>query len=184
MESQYHKLQKHSSHNAISSENTSDSGYNYGTPDAGSGSQDETEGSTESSGGDSLECVHNEREAAAFHYVSQDDMLLKALNFGKNDKEMDAEAFKKLASKSGFQFGECFSLIEHAWSAENKALVRLKIPKAIAEDLSSYVIHPCIIDASLQSCIAIGSTDPERNVIPIGMFTFHDHQFILILSCW
>ena len=101
--------------------------------------------------------------------VSEDRFLLTSLNFGKIDQEFNAEAFKDLAGKSGFQFGECFSLIEYAWSAKSKALVRMAIPNAIAEELSMYVIHPCIIDASLQTCIAIGSTDPERNVIPIGL---------------
>ena len=170
-------------HSNISSENTSDSGYNNDTTDAGSSTQVDTEDSSESSEEGSPKCVNDEREAVAFHYKTQDDIVLKALNFGNKDKEMDAETFRDLASKSGFQFGECFSLIEHAWSAENKALVRLKIPKAIAEDLSLYVIHPCIIDASLQSCIAIGSTDPDRNVIPIGLFTIYYYQFILIFTC-
>ena len=103
--------------------------------------------------------------------VLEDQFLLASLNFGKIDQELDAQVFKELAGKSGFQFGECFSLVEYAWSTKTKALVRIKIPNAVAEELSMYIIHPCIIDASLQTCIAIGSTDPDRNVIPIGLLS-------------
>ena len=161
---------------------TSESGSSNGVTDEGLDLQYDVGGNSGSSKGSksSSTSINDEKEEVDSQYVPNDDVLLKALNFGHKDKELDSEAFKELASKSGFQFGECFSLIEHAWSAENKALVRIKVPKSIYEELSLYVIHPCIIDASLQSCIAIGSTDPNRNVIPIGLFISCSQHFILI----
>ena len=99
----------------------------------------------------------------------EDDFVLKALGIENVEKVLSAKSFKDLAGKSGFQFGECFSLIEKAWSCKNSAVVRLQLPKKIKEELGLYVMHPCIIDACLQSCIAMGSNDPERDVIPIGM---------------
>lgn len=146
------------------------------------------EGSDEINGTDSStnlnetkQMIGNENEPSV---LPEDNALLKNLDFKNVTKELDARAFKELAAKSGFQFGDCFSLIERAWSGENQALVRLRIPKAIEGELSLYVMHPCIIDACLQSCIAIGSTDPDRNVIPVGTFlaTFCVH-FVPNLKC-
>ena len=154
---------------SLGSQKTSNSVSSNGITDEGLDLQFDVGSSTESSEKDSSECVSHNKEVPEFCSLPENDALLKSLNFDKNYRELDAGDFKELASKSGFQFGECFSLIEYAWSAKTKALVRIKIPKAIFEELSMYVIHPCIIDASLQSCIAIGSTDPERNVIPIGL---------------
>ena len=158
-------------HDRLGTQKTSsyNSGSNNGITDEGLDLQFDVGNSTESSEKDSSECVSHKIEVPELRSLPEDDALLKYLNFGSNYKELNAGDFKELAGKSGFQFGECFSLIEYAWSAKAKALARIKIPKAIFEELSMYVIHPCIIDASLQSCIAIGSTEPERNVIPIGL---------------
>ena len=149
------------------------------TSDEGLGTEIAVSESSRSSKDEILETTHNvtlesnlssETTVKAFEKVQEDDVLLRILGFDREVKELDAKAFKELASKSGFQFGECFSLIDHAWSAENKALVRLQIPKTVTNELPLYAMHPCIIDAALQTCIAIGSTDPDRNVIPIGKF--------------
>eukprot|EP00794_Sanderia_malayensis_P013962 gene13962-15419_t len=99
------------------------------------------------------------------------------------DRELSATEFKELAAKTGFDFGKTFSLIQHAWSNKNSALTKIKLPCSIYKTMHDYIIHPCIIDACLQSCIAIGSTDPERKVIPIGIETVRLNQISSSISC-
>ena len=99
----------------------------------------------------------------------EDVYVLEKIAF-KHEKELSRAEFKELAAKTGFAFGETFSLIERAWSSENRALVRIKLNKTIQDTLINYIVHPCIIDACLQSCIALGSSDSERQVIPIGRY--------------
>ncbi len=106
-------------------------------------------------------CVYNEFKSP------EDSFVLNKLAFDY-DKHLSRSEFKDLAAKTGFSFGETFSLIQQAWSTEKRALTRLELNEAIYKTLDNYIVHPCIIDACLQSCIAIGSNDPERQVIPIG----------------
>ena len=102
--------------------------------------------------------------------LAEDEIVLRAVGIPDDSKQITRSEFKELTANTGFQFGERFSLIEHAWSTENKALVRLSIPLSIEKEMHNYIVHPCIIDACLQSCIALGATDHDRQVIPIGMY--------------
>ena len=102
--------------------------------------------------------------------LAEDKVVLRAVGIPDDSKQITRSEFKELTADTGFQFGERFSLIEHAWSTENKALVRLSIPLSIEKEMHDYIVHPCIIDACLQSCIALGATDHDRQVIPIGRY--------------
>ena len=88
------------------------------------------------------------------------------------EEELTGEEFKELADKTGFDFGESFRLISHAWRDEDRALVQLSITEPVRKSIKGYIVHPCIIDACLQACIAIKSLSKEtRQVIPIGIET-------------
>ncbi len=121
-----------------------------------------------------------DRKVCSYKAESPDDRVVLDKIGLQYEKQLSTDEFKKLAAETGFEFGDNFSLIEHAWSSEKKALTKLKLSKDVKNTLSNYIIHPCIIDACLQSCIAIGSLDPNRKVIPMGKWRLET----FFLSCW
>ena len=116
---------------------------------------------------------HSEPSVPEIVEIPEDRVIMSKLNFGPDYEVLSSEQFKDLALQTGFDFGESFSLIEKAWSADSKALVRLKLPPALMTELDKFVVCPCIIDACLQACIAIGSKDQTRQVIPVGAYFFN-----------
>ena len=87
----------------------------------------------------------------------------------RNMTKMTAARFREISEKLGFNYGPTFSIIKEMWQRENEGLCLIDISglPAIQTEAESYVIHPCILDACLQSCF-----------IPIGDFVTEDTSFV------
>ena len=87
----------------------------------------------------------------------------------KNMTKMTTERFRETSEKLGFNYGPTFSIIKEIWQRENEGLCLIDISglPAIQGETESYVVHPCILDACLQSCF-----------IPIGDFVTEDTSFV------
>jgi len=86
-----------------------------------------------------------------------------------NMTKMTTERFREISEKLGFNYGPTFSLIKEIWQRDNEGLCLIDISglPAIQAEAESYVVHPCILDACLQSCF-----------IPIGDFVTEDTSFV------
>lgn len=67
---------------------------------------------------------------------------------------MTLERFREMSEKLGFNYGPSFSIIKQIWQRGNEGLCLLDISgsQIIQAEAEGYVIHPCILDACLQSC--------------------------------
>ena len=86
-----------------------------------------------------------------------------------NMTKMTTERFREISEKLGFNYGPTFSIIKEIWQRDNEGLCLIDISglPAIQAEADSYVFHPCILDAFLQSCF-----------IPIGDFVTEDTSFV------
>ncbi len=111
--------------------------------------------------------------------MEQDERLLQSTPLKAVDKLEDG-AYKDFIANTNFVFGDKFSLIDCAWSDGRNALVRLKLPAWLRDELHQYVIHPSIIDACLQTrlVIEVKQTGSARRIIPTGKaLRFRPHLF-------
>ena len=83
---------------------------------------------------------------------------------------MEKDAFAEMAGRCGFEYSGDFELIEKVWKSSHKALSRAKLTDSVKTSLSSYVLHPAIIDVCFQSCIPLMQKDGEDDVpaLPVG----------------
>ena len=86
--------------------------------------------------------------------------------------KMTTERFREISEKLGFNYGPTFSIIQEMWQRDNEGLCLIDISglPAIQAEAESYVIHPCILDACLQSCfIPIGNfVTEDTSLVPVG----------------
>ena len=108
---------------------------------------------------------------------SNEEMMLKMSGLSHEDK-IDLKKLDEFIKSIGFLFGERFSLTEASWANNNVALTRFRLSNDLKTESTSYVLHPCIIDACLQMIFCL---DMRRNMsnssskspvssIPVGKF--------------
>lgn len=75
--------------------------------------------------------------------------------------------FKHLTKKFGFDFGPSFSLIKMIWRGIEEAVCCIEIERdEIKNEMDRYIIHPAILDACLQTSVAVEDTDDEGETKP------------------
>ena len=108
-------------------------------------------------------------------YISEDTAILQKV--GKREEErISLQSLNKYMSSLDFVFGERFKLIDAAWGDTQVAVTRLKLTKELMEEMSNYIIHPCIIDACLQTkgCLELKKSLNNNAIaptLPIGRLT-------------
>ena len=98
------------------------------------------------------------------------DQLGPAVNeLMTNTTKMTVERFREITQKLGFNYGTTFSIIKEIWQRDNEGLCLVDISglPTIQTEAEDYVVHPCILDACLQSCF-----------VPIGNFVTEDTSFV------
>lgn len=88
---------------------------------------------------------------------------------------MPLKEFHHIVQICGFTYGPRFSLISKIWKSKDEALVFISMEsdvfkvQDVQDELSKYLVHPSVLDACLQSCLAAISDIPNAsNIIPVG----------------
>lgn len=75
--------------------------------------------------------------------------------------------FKHLTKKFGFDFGPSFSLIKKIWRGMEEAVCCIEIDRdEIKNEMDRYIVHPAILDACLQTSVAVEDTADENETKP------------------
>ena len=103
--------------------------------------------------------------------IEEDAQLLDLAGLHQHEDKLKTSEYKSFAAKTGFDFGERFSLMECIWIKNRKALVRLNLSDELRSELNDYIIHPCILDACLQTRLVVETParDKAPRIIPIGL---------------
>ena len=92
-----------------------------------------------------------------------------------NTTKMSMERFREISEKLGFNYGPAFSIIKEIWQRDNEGLCLIDISESptIEEEAEGYVVHPCILDACLQSCfVPVGnSVTEDTSFVPVAFKT-------------
>ena len=71
--------------------------------------------------------------------------------------QIDHERYYAELHTRGYQFGPCFSEIQHIWRAPGESLADIVVPENVAEGARDYHFHPSVLDACFQA--ALGTWD-------------------------
>ncbi len=86
------------------------------------------------------------------------DALLSGRSRCREDVAVPA-LYTRLAD-AGLEYGEAFRGLKEAWSGAGEAVVRLRAVPELVADPASYLLHPVVLDAALQSvAVALSSAD-------------------------
>lgn len=85
-------------------------------------------------------------------------------------EEMPMQLFRTITEKCGFKFGPTFSLIKQIWKCDYEGLCLIDVSESlpIQRETGSYVVHPCILDAFLQTCFVPYATPSDKTSFPLG----------------
>ena len=90
-------------------------------------------------------------------------------------KKMPISRFKEITEMYGFKYGPSFSVIKEVWEQGNEGLCLVEMGESLNMEAKTgnYFVHPCILDACLQSCfVPLGSSlTGEKSVVPVGFKT-------------
>ena len=64
------------------------------------------------------------------------------------------KTFKEMA----FNYGETFQPIKEIFCGENEALARLEVSDSLTEDFDEFILHPALMDGSLQTIIGMNNS--------------------------
>ena len=85
---------------------------------------------------------------------------------------MCTKRFREITKKYGFNYGPTFSIIKDIWECNNEGLCLVDISESLAiqKETGSYIVHPSILDACLQSCfVPLGSSlTDDKSIVPVG----------------
>jgi acyl transferase domain-containing protein len=77
-------------------------------------------------------------------------------------------AYYQQWQQRGIDYGNYFQAIQQLWWCEGKAIGEIQLPTALHSRASSYILHPILLDASLQALGATVPTLAKDTYIPIA----------------
>ena len=102
-------------------------------------------------------------------YTPIDKINLKMLA-ARFKEQVPPEDFYKDCNYRGINYGASFRLIKELWRSDCEALARIYLPDNACEDIQSFCIYPTVLDACLQSLLAILPSESMNEVwLPIGL---------------
>ena len=73
------------------------------------------------------------------------------------------ECYRRFAD-SGYHYGPTFQGMERLWLGEWEMLAEVHVPSALNQHFSDYRLHPAVLDACLQTILAVFSPGSERDM--------------------
>ncbi len=85
-----------------------------------------------------------------------------------------SEHYQQLVER-GFPFGATMQGVEHLWRRNGEALVQIKAPAEILDEMESFTIHPAIFDACLQCFWSTFDSADKNTYLPMSLEGFNLH---------
>ncbi|MDO3676283.1 SDR family NAD(P)-dependent oxidoreductase [Paenibacillus ehimensis] len=79
-------------------------------------------------------------------------------------RELHSEECYAAFAKIGLEYGAALQGIEVLYTGQDRVLARLSLPSAAADSPASYVLHPSLLDAALQSSIGLAIGAQSRSL--------------------
>ena len=77
----------------------------------------------------------------------------------------------------GIDYGSSFQAIERLWGNPGEALGQIRIPESLVGEVSSYKLHPVLLDACLQIAMAaIGDLNSSSPYLPVALESLQLHR--------
>ena len=91
----------------------------------------------------------------------------------KNTDHIDGQVYYEELQKLGIEFGPAYRGIGEIWYGEGSVLGRLSLPSHLARESESYIVHPVILDAALQTLgAALLSRNAQFTYLTVGFERF------------
>ncbi len=70
----------------------------------------------------------------------------------------------------GLRYGPCFQTIQKLYIGDSFVLSKLNLAEELKNDFEQYILHPCIIDAALQTVIGMAAEgEPDTPYLPFAL---------------
>ncbi|HVI46509.1 MAG TPA: SDR family NAD(P)-dependent oxidoreductase [Chitinophaga sp.] len=86
---------------------------------------------------------------------------------GCNSGYMTAEACYSLFSNVGLNYGASFRVVKEIFIGEREAVARLELPATMKDSLTSFILHPALLDAAFQSLIGLVPAS-HKAMVPVA----------------
>ncbi len=83
-------------------------------------------------------------------------------------KENLLEIYQKFHSM-GFYYGPAYQVTEWRICQDNSTLAKLKLPEFLQSDRQQYVLHPCLMDGAIRTCLTLGQQDHSSPMVPFSL---------------
>jgi polyketide synthase PksN len=84
--------------------------------------------------------------------------------------KMEGKTCYRLYREMGLRLGPGFQVVQELYSNETEVLSLLRLPEELNEGFNDFILHPSMMDGSLQSGIALGKTEQENSPLLIPFF--------------
>jgi phthiocerol/phenolphthiocerol synthesis type-I polyketide synthase C len=124
------------------------------------------------------------RVAPAPESAAAAPVSLPALS-AKMSETIDKSTHYQIAQSRGIAYGAAFQGIESIRVGKREALGHIEAPAVMAAHMPGYVLHPCLLDACLQTLFAIRD-DPHSTYLPVQfarMRRFRSSEQIAFSHC-
>src|SRR5439155_6122811 len=70
-------------------------------------------------------------------------------------RQISATAWYQHARAMGISYGPAYQGVEQLRLGADEVLARFRLPTVVAQTRTDFVLHPSVLDAALQACIAL-----------------------------
>ena len=100
--------------------------------------------------------------------VSREEMHIELEEVKKNctNNRIVAREFYQQFRSFGMEYGTSFRGMKEVHIGTNEAIAKLCIPNEVENTLESYMLHPSMLDASLQTCSSLFEQTEETLILP------------------
>ncbi|WP_426455110.1 SDR family oxidoreductase [Paenibacillus sp. S-38] len=122
-------------------------------------------------GEDGETVVHSQGRAVPFEASGAPVIDLPAVQAQCGERLIAGSACYEAFEAMGLSYGEAHRGIERIHAGVGQVLARLTLPEGIRSTREQYVMHPSLLDASLQSCIGLvmGTGTGDRPLLPFAL---------------
>ena len=117
--------------------------------------------------------------------VPEDVPILQRRGLAEDDR-INVQELNDYVSTTELLYGDRFMLVDSSWGNATSALIRFKLSEDLIAESANYIIHPCIIDACIQSKFCLdfkieGSNSSIPPSLPVGkLFVIARKSFVVV----
>ncbi|MBG6133277.1 polyketide synthase PksN [Aquimarina sp. EL_43] len=118
--------------------------------------------------------IHSQGVAKYSTYLSPEKLSIEQLKGEMNRGSMEAASLYSIFKSMGLIYGPAYQGITKVYQGEKQLLVQLSLPSVVKTNQNDYLLHPSVMDSSLQAAFGLIddlTTIPSQPSVPFALET-------------